>query len=109
MFVLYGPNTNHGSGSVPYTLESQFNYVIDGRPPAARRRLSLDRPAPGDPGGVAGGDGAPQRATRSGRPAAVSNWYVNSHGENTNNWPGAWLEYRRRTRRLNPGDYRVAV
>ncbi len=29
MFVLYGPNTNHGSGSVPYTLESQFNYVID--------------------------------------------------------------------------------
>ena len=33
MFVLYGPNTNHGSGSVPYTLESQFNYVVD----AARR------------------------------------------------------------------------
>ena len=29
MFVLYGPNTNHGSGSVPYTLESQFNYIID--------------------------------------------------------------------------------
>ena len=30
-------------------------------------------------------------------------------GENTNNWPGPWLEYRRRTRRINPGDYRVAV
>ena len=29
MFVLYGPNTNHGSGSVPFTLESQFNYIID--------------------------------------------------------------------------------
>src|SRR5919204_204709 len=29
MFVLYGPNTNHGSGSVPYTLECQFDYVID--------------------------------------------------------------------------------
>ena len=29
MFVLYGPNTNHGSGSVPYTLECQFNYVLD--------------------------------------------------------------------------------
>ena len=34
---------------------------------------------------------------------------MNSRGENTNNWPGAWLEYRRRTRRLNPGDYRVAA
>ena len=30
MFVMYGPNTNHGSGSVPYTLECQFNYAIDG-------------------------------------------------------------------------------
>ena len=29
MFVLYGPNTNHGSGSVPFTLESQFNYILD--------------------------------------------------------------------------------
>ena len=38
-----------------------------------------------------------------------TNWYVNAAGENTNNWPGPWLEYRRRTRRINPGDYRVAV
>lgn len=29
MFVLYGPNTNHGSGSVPFTLECQFSYAID--------------------------------------------------------------------------------
>ena len=29
LFILYGPNTNHGSGSVPYTLESQFNYIVD--------------------------------------------------------------------------------
>ena len=29
LFLLYGPNTNHGSGSVPYTLECQFNYVLD--------------------------------------------------------------------------------
>ncbi len=28
-FVLWGPNTNHGSGSVPFTLESQFNYAVD--------------------------------------------------------------------------------
>ncbi len=29
MFVMYGPNTNHGSGSVPFTLECQFNYALD--------------------------------------------------------------------------------
>src|SRR3954451_15600996 len=33
-FLLYGPNTNHGSGSVPYTLERQYSYIVD-----ALRRL----------------------------------------------------------------------
>ena len=41
--------------------------------------------------------------------AGCSNWYVNDDGVNTNNWPGPWLEFRRRTHRINPGDYRVAV
>ncbi len=108
MFVLYGPNTNHGSGSVPFTLESQFNYVIDGI-----RRLR--------DGGFRWIDLRPEtqeawRAEMARRSAdtvwttgGCGNWYVNAQGENTNNWPGPWLEYRRRTRRLNPGDYRVAV
>ncbi len=108
MFVLYGPNTNHGSGSVPFTLESQFNYVVDGV-----RRLR--------DGGFRWLDLRPEtqeawRAEMARRSAdtvwttgGCGNWYVNSKGENTNNWPGAWLEFRRRTRRLNPGDYRVAV
>ena len=108
MFVLYGPNTNHGSGSVPFTLESQFNYVIDGV-----RRLR--------DGGFRWIDLRPEtqeawRAEMARRSAETvwttggcGNWYVNAQGENTNNWPGPWLEYRRRTRRLNPGDYRVAV
>ncbi len=108
MFVLYGPNTNHGSGSVPYTLESQFNYIIDG---ARRLRDSgfrwIDlRPETQE----AWRD---EMARRSGdtvwTTGGCGNWYVNSRGENTNNWPGPWLEYRRRTRRINPGDYRVAV
>ena len=38
-----------------------------------------------------------------------TNWYINESGVNTNNWPGPWLEFRRRTHRINPGDYRVAV
>jgi cation diffusion facilitator CzcD-associated flavoprotein CzcO len=108
MYVLYGPNTNHGSGSVPYTLESQFNYVIDGI-----RRLRE--------GGFRWIDLRPEtqerwRAEIDERSASTvwttggcGNWYVNSKGENTNNWPGPWLEYRRRTKQLNPGDYRVAV
>ena len=38
----------------------------------------------------------------------LHNWYMNGEGVNTNNWPGPWLEFRRRTLQLNPGDYRAA-
>ena len=73
MFVLYGPNTNHGSGSVPYTLESQFNYVARRDPPPARRRLPLDRPAPRGPGARGAREMAErERATRSGPPAGAA-------------------------------------
>jgi cation diffusion facilitator CzcD-associated flavoprotein CzcO len=107
MFVLYGPNTNHGSGSVPYTLECQFNYVLDGI-----RRLREN--------GIRWIDLRPEvqtawRREMEERSASTQwmtgghNWYVNREGINTNNWPGPWLEFRRRTLKLNPGDYRAAA
>jgi cation diffusion facilitator CzcD-associated flavoprotein CzcO len=108
MFVLYGPNTNHGSGSVPYTLECQFNYILD-----AVRHLQtpgfrwLDvRPETQ----MAWREEMEERSENTvWKSGGCHNWYLNEKGQNTNNWPGAWLEYRRRTRRINPGDYRVAV
>jgi cation diffusion facilitator CzcD-associated flavoprotein CzcO len=108
MFVLYGPNTNHGSGSVPYTLECQFNYILD-----AVRHLQtpgfkwLDvRPE----AQMAWREEMEERSKRTvWTSGGCHNWYVNDKGQNTNNWPGPWLEYRRRTKRINPGDYRVAV
>ncbi|MDX6638507.1 MAG: hypothetical protein QOJ01_2018 [Solirubrobacterales bacterium] len=108
MFVLYGPNTNHGSGSVPYTLESQFNYVLD-----ALRHLATPGFRYLDVRPEVQAEWRREMEERSRRTVWTSggcgNWYVNAKGENTNNWPGPWLEYRRRTRRINPGDFRVAV
>jgi cation diffusion facilitator CzcD-associated flavoprotein CzcO len=105
LFVIYGPNTNHGSGSVLYTLECQFTYVLD-----AVRRLRDDA--------IAWIDLKPdvlarwhremeERSATTQWMTGGDNWYVNN-GVNTNNWPGPWLEYRRRTHRLNPADYRAA-
>ena len=34
-----------------------------------------------------------------------SSWYTNTDGLNTNNWPGPWLEYKRRTAKLDAADY----
>jgi cation diffusion facilitator CzcD-associated flavoprotein CzcO len=107
-FLLYGPNTNHGSGSVPYTLECQFNYVVD----AARRLrdrgfrwLDVRPEALSEWREEIGARSAETIWTRGG----CTSWYTNAAGQNTNNWPGPWLEYRRRTRRIEPGHYRAAV
>ena len=104
MFVLYGPNTNHGSGSVPYTLECQYSYVLD-----AVRRLRE--------GGARWLDLRPETQNAWRREIAersaisvwssggCSSWYLNEAGTNTNNWPGPWLEFRRRTKRIDPAHY----
>ena len=107
LFILYGPNTNHGSASVPYTLECQIAYLLSGmralvnadcqtidvKPEAlARWRAEMDRRSEGTTWTTGG----------------CGNWYVNARGENTNNWPGSWLEYRRRTKQLDTDNYVLA-
>jgi cation diffusion facilitator CzcD-associated flavoprotein CzcO len=106
LFILYGPNTNLGVGSIVYMLESQIHYVVD-----SIRTLRQ--------GGIRYIDIRPdvqrefnaelqRRLAGSVWQAGCSNWYRTESGKITNNWPGLTLEYRRRTRRLELGDYRVA-
>ena len=105
MFLLYGPNTNLGSGSIIYMLESQHRYVVD----ALRRMRDLD---------LAWIDvrEQPHRAfvDEMDRRLADSvwvrcdSWYRRRNGRVTNNWPGLMSEYRLRTRRLHPSHYRAA-
>jgi cation diffusion facilitator CzcD-associated flavoprotein CzcO len=102
LFVMYGPNTNLGSGSIIVQLESQISYILDAverlrrsggwlavRPEVQR---DFDREMQ-------------RRLSTSVWMTGCNNWYVDEHGRNTNNWPGFTLEYRRRTRRLDPADY----
>jgi len=108
MFLMYGPNTNHGSGSVPYTLECQFNYVID----ATRRMRSkglrwIDvKPGVQERWREEIDERSRETVWTTG---GCTSWYTNAEGRNTNNWVGPWLEYRRRTRRINPAHYRAAA
>ncbi len=46
-----------------------------------------------------------QRRHRLAQRAAARTGTSTRRDSNTNNWPGPWLEYRRRTRRLDPADY----
>jgi cation diffusion facilitator CzcD-associated flavoprotein CzcO len=106
MFLLYGPNTNGGTGSVVNTLECGIGHVL-----AALREL--DR---ADAARIEVRRDAAERFDRELRAALAktvwhsgcSNWYVDENGNDPSNWPWVWSAYRRRTRALEPGAYRLA-
>jgi cation diffusion facilitator CzcD-associated flavoprotein CzcO/acetyl esterase/lipase len=102
LFIMYGPNTNLGSGSIIFQLESQMSYILD----AVRNLQSRGGWLSVRPEVQASFDREIQkRLSTSVWQTGCSNWYLDDHGRNTNNWPGFTLEYRRRTRRLDLEDY----
>lgn len=104
LFLMYGPNTNLGAGSIIYQLESQMNYILD----AVRTLGPGGRALSVRPGAQRAFEAEMQRRlSTSVWQTGCSNWYVNEHGRITNNWPGFAFEYRHRTRRLNPADYEL--
>ncbi|KID30347.1 putative flavoprotein involved in K+ transport [Prauserella sp. Am3] len=106
MFLMYGPNTNLGGGSVVYMLESQARYVRD-----AVQRLAAH---PGRyldvrPEAERAWDETVQHRLAGSVWTRCRSWYRTAHGRVVSNWPGRTLEYRRRTRAVNPGDFRIGV
>lgn len=106
MFLLYGPNTNGGSGSVVYTIEAGVGHVIAALRELDRadaRRIELRREAA-------------ERFDQELRDALAgtvwhtgcTSWYVDENGNDPNQWPWLWSTYRRRTARLEPGAYELA-
>ncbi len=106
MFLLYGPNTNGGSGSVIYTLESGIGHVIAalGELDRAQARTIEVRRAAAE---------AFDRRLRGALSDTVwhtgcTNWYLDEQGNDPNQWPWLWSAYRRRTAQLTPGAYELA-
>jgi cation diffusion facilitator CzcD-associated flavoprotein CzcO len=106
MFLLYGPNTNGGTGSVIYTIEAGVEHVLAAFGELERRgadRIEVRREAA-------------ERFDRELRGALAStvwhsgctNWYVDEKGNDPSQWPWLYSTYRRRARRLEAGAYRVS-
>jgi cation diffusion facilitator CzcD-associated flavoprotein CzcO len=106
MFLLYGPNTNGGTGSVIYTIEAAMRHVI-----AALEQLRQTR--------MTRIEVKRQTADRFDRElrAALSrtvwhtgctSWYVDENGNDPNQWPWLWSTYRRRTARFE-GAYELGI
>ncbi len=107
MFLLYGPNTNGGTGSVIYTIEAGMTHVIAALRELERadaRRIEVRRKTAD----------AFDRELRAALADSVwhtgcTNWYVDEHGNDPSQWPWLWSTYRRRTARIEPGTYDLSA
>jgi cation diffusion facilitator CzcD-associated flavoprotein CzcO len=107
MFLLYGPNTNGGTGSVIYTIEANVNHVI-----AALRELERARARR-----IELNEACAQAFDRELRAALATSvwhtgctsWYVDSDGNDPNQWPWLWSAYRKRAERIDPGVYELSA
>jgi cation diffusion facilitator CzcD-associated flavoprotein CzcO len=107
MFLLYGPNTNGGTGSVIYTIEAGVGHVIgalreldraDAHRIEVRREAAeaFDRELRGALAGTVWHSGC-------------TNWYVDENGNDPNQWPWLWSAYRRRTATIEPRAYETST
>jgi cation diffusion facilitator CzcD-associated flavoprotein CzcO len=107
MFLIYGPNTNGGTGSVIDTIEAGTNHVIaalEERARAGARTIEVRRPAAE----------AFDRELRAALGKTVwhsgcTNWYVDENGHDPSQWPWRWAIYSKRTAELDPGAYELAA
>lgn len=107
MFLLYGPNTNGGSGSVIFTIEAGVGHLLAALREldlAEANRIEVRRDA-------AERFDAELRATLAGTVwhSGCTNWYVDENGNDPSQWPWTWSSYRRRTARIEPDAYALAA
>lgn len=99
-FLLYGPNTNLGVGSIIVMIEAQIGYVMDAlRLAAARGALSVR------PEIQAASSAVVQARLRDSVWTACDSWYRDDAGRVVNNWPGFMGEYERLVARVDPAEY----
>jgi cation diffusion facilitator CzcD-associated flavoprotein CzcO len=106
LFLIYGPNTNGGTGSVVYTIEAAITHAIAGiraldRAGAARIEVCRDAAEAFDRELLAALAGTVWHS-------GCTNWYVDENGHDPNQWPWTWSTYRRRTARLDPAAYALS-
>ena len=103
MFMLYGPNTNLGAGSIITMLESQIGYVVEAV--EGLRRSGAPWMDVREDVQTEFNREVQRRLTGTVWTAGCNSWYRTESGKVTNNWTGFVTEYRRRTRRPDPADF----
>ena len=106
MFMLYGPNTNLGAGSIITMLESQIGYVVQAI--AGLRRTGARWMDVREDVQSGFNQEVQRRLEDTVWNGGCNSWYRTESGKVTNNWAGLVTEYRRRTRRPALDEYRLS-
>jgi cation diffusion facilitator CzcD-associated flavoprotein CzcO len=108
LFTIVGPNTGLGHSSMVFMVESQLNYVLD-----AMRTVDRHRAVAIDTRAESQAEFNAEIQRRLGRAVwargGCASWYLDEHGRNRTLWPGYTFDFRRRTRRLDPGHHELVA
>jgi len=106
LFILYGPNTNLGAGSIIYMLEAQQKYVTQAVQTLAKQSLRyLDV----KPDVISEYNAVLRRRSKedSVYESGCHSWYITADGKNTVSWVGYMSEFGRQVRQLNLAHFNV--
>jgi cation diffusion facilitator CzcD-associated flavoprotein CzcO len=108
LFTIVGPNTGLGHSSMVFMVESQLNYVLD-----AMRTVDRHRAVAIDTRSESQAEFNDEIQRRLGRAVwargGCASWYLDEHGRNRTLWPGYTFDFRRRTRKLDPGNHELVA
>jgi cation diffusion facilitator CzcD-associated flavoprotein CzcO len=102
LFLMYGPNTNLGAGSIVYMLEGQAKYI---RQAIAELRSGHAVVVRADV--ESRYDAQTQSLLVDGVWSKCASWYRTAEGRVSTNWPGTPSQYRRRVRKYDPREYQL--
>lgn len=104
LFILYGPNTNLGAGSIIYMLEAQQKYVTQAVQTLQKQSL---RYVDVKPDIINGYNLMLRRRSKedSVYETGCQSWYITADGRNTVSWVGYMNEFARQVRRFEPSHY----
>ena len=105
LFIMYGPNTNLGAGSIIHMLESQMTWVLGALTEMTRRPGAVLDVR--DSAQSAFDREVQERLRTSVWQSGCTSWYRTRSGRVVNNWPGLMSEYRRRTRHFDTAVYKM--
>ncbi|MBA3328780.1 MAG: NAD(P)/FAD-dependent oxidoreductase [Solirubrobacterales bacterium] len=105
LFMLLGPNTGLGHGSMVYMIESQVAYVIDALRTMRRRDAAAVELRPE----VLAASAADVDARAEGTVwnTGCSSWYLDASGRNATLWPDWTFRFRRQLRSFDADSYEL--